>query len=194
MKTDEELRKQAQVLHDEADNLLYRKNLLENIQKTGQTCISGSYTFNLMVHRDIDIYVQLNIDQDIFRFFSIGKTITDNYEVHKASYSNHFIRHFPGFDHGLYWGILLKSQENIWKIDLWGYGPDYYHEHCVQIQELHKELDKCDRINILRIKDDLWDGDRYRNGTNAYEIYLSVISSKVSSTDQFLAWRNHCNA
>ena len=187
-KTDAELLAQALDLHTEAEALLIKVGLLETIQHFGPTLINGSYALNLMVHRDLDIAVQLQDDLDISNFFAIGTAITNRFQVLKASYSNHFIRHFPGFDHGLFWGIQLNHKGEPWKLDLWGYGPQKFAEHYAQFNQLQTDLKVVDPLTILRIKDDLFEGDSYRYGVHAYAIYSDILTADVKTTKQFLSW------
>ena len=189
-KTDEELLEQAQKLHAEAQVLLFQDGLLATIQRFGPTFISGSVALNLMVRRDIDIYVRLSNDLDITTFFAIGAAITQQLQVLKASYSNHFIRNFPGFDHGLFWGIQLNHQGQKWKLDLWGHGPHHFDEHCAQFEQLRETLKTLDQVTILRIKDALRDGDGYRYGVSGNDIYTAVLTANVRTTEQFCDWWN----
>ncbi len=135
-KTDQELLEQNQNLQAEAKALLSQDGLLATIQRFGPTFLHGSVTLNLMVRRDIDIYVRLSNNLDITTFFAIGAAITQQFQVLKASYSNHFIRNYPGFDYGLFWGIQINHQNKKWKLDLWGHGPRHFDEHCAQFEQL----------------------------------------------------------
>lgn len=187
-KTDEELLEQAQKLHIEAQVLLFQDGLLAIIQRFGPTFLHGSVELNLLVRRDIDIYVQLSDDLDITTFFAIGTAITQQLQVIKASYSNHFIRNYPGFDHGLFWGIQINNQSQKWKLDLWGHGPHHFDKHCAQFEQLREKLKTLDQVSILRIKDELRDGDGYRDGVSSNDIYTSIITANVRTTEQFCDW------
>lgn len=184
-KTDAELLEQAQSLYAEAQALLLQDGLLTVIQRFGPTFISGSAALNLMVRRDIDIYVRLPHDLDVATFFAIGAAITHQFQVFKASYSNHFIRNFPGFDHGLYWGIRLGCQGQRWKLDLWGHGAGHFDEHCAQLEQLQEALKTVDQVTVLRIKDAFRDGDGYRDGVTGYNIYTAVLTANVRTAEQF---------
>ena len=190
-KTDEELLEQAQRLHAEAENLLVQEDLLATIQRFGPASIVGSYALNLMVRRDIDIYFQLSDDLDIGTFFAIGAAITQHFRVLKASYSNHFIRNFPGFDHGLFWGIQLSHLGQKWKVDLWGHGAKQFAEHYAQSVQLEAALQAIDPVTILRIKEGLRAGDGYRDGVSGNSIYTAVVTENARSIEQFCDWWNN---
>ncbi len=186
--TDEALLERAGQLHSEAQALLFEDGLLAAIQSFGPTFVSGSVALDLLVRRDIDIYVQLAGDLDTSAFFEIGAAITRKFQVLKASYSNHFIRNFPGFDHGLFWGIQINHHDRKWKLDLWGYGPGHFTEHCTRFERLREALRAVNPATILRIKDELRDGDGYRYGTSGNDIYTAVLTGNVRTAEQFCDW------
>ncbi len=186
--TEPALLEQAQRLSDEAYALLDQGGLLDIIQQAGHTFISGSLALNLMVRRDVDVYVQLTNDLDIAAFFALGAAITGQFQVLKASYSNHFIRNLPEFDHGLYWGIQLIYQNQPWKLDLWGYGPQHFRDHCRQLEELQQRLAPVERIEILRLKTALREGDHYRDSASGYDIYTAILTAAVKTPEQFENW------
>ena len=117
---DKEIVKHSRLLHQEASDLLNKEGLLPILRSFGATRVIGSYALAMMTWPDIDISMKLPNDQNVDLFFEIAKKIATKFQITKMSYSNHFIRNFPGFDHGLYWGIRLCYAEREWKIDLWG--------------------------------------------------------------------------
>lgn len=191
--TDQDLRRQNYELCTEANVLLLEYGLLDIIQKIGPAIVGGSLALNLMGRRDIDIYVQLSNGQEISHFFALGGTIATKFEVLKASYSNHFIRHFPGFDHGLFWGIQLNHNNRRWKLDLWGYGPQHFENHCLQFRKLQESLAAVEPLTILRLKDAFREDETYRDGITGFEIYTAVIEGNVKTAKEFNKWRTANN-
>jgi hypothetical protein len=187
-KTDQELLDQHQALADELQSLLIQEGLLAAIQVFGLAAVGGSSALGLLVRRDVDVSVRLKEDMDTATFFAIGAAITKQFLVQKASYSNHFIRNWPGFDHGLYWGIQLKHQGVVWKLDLWGYGPQPFDAHRRRHVALSHSLAALERIAILRLKDDLHDGEGYRYGATGPDIYTAMITGGVRDARQFEQW------
>lgn len=187
-KSDEKLIEQSQQRQMEAQALLFDAGLLSTIQKFGPVFLHGSVKLDLLVRRDIDIYVQLPNDLDRTAFFAIGAAINQQFQVLKASYSNHFIRNFPGFDHGLFWGIQINHQGQKWKLDLWGYGPAHFDEHCAQFEHLQDSLKTIDPLTVLRIKDALRNEDGYRDGVAGNDIYTAVMTANIKTPEQFDEW------
>ena len=195
--TDKEIFKHSRSLRNEAGNLLNHEGLLPLLKSFGTTRVIGSYTLDTMTWRDIDISMILPDEQDVELFFEIGRRIATKFEITKMSYSNHFIRNFPGFDHGLYWGIQLLYADQEWKIDLWGYGETDYETHIADFDVLHNQLQQADRTAILRIKHAVSQRPDYRGDVyNSMAIYRAVLKGKVKSLEEFNAWierNSHAN-
>ena len=186
---DKDIIEHSRLLQVEASNLLNHEGLLPMLKSFGTTRVIGSYTLDTMTWRDIDISIELPDEQDVELFFEIGNRIATKFQVTKMSYSNHFIRNFPGFDHGLYWGIQLLYAEQEWKIDLWGYGETDYHKHLDDFDALHNQIRQADRSAILRVKHAVSQYPDYRGDVyNSMAVYRAVLTEKVTSLEEFNAW------
>jgi hypothetical protein len=187
--TDEEIVRHSKRLHQEASELLDKEGLLPMLKSFGTTRVIGSYTLDTMTWPDIDISMNLPKEQNIELFFEIAKRIATKFEITKVSYSNHFIRGFPGYDHGLYSGIQLRYNGREWKIDLWGYDDTDYHTHMAEFDTLYRQLQQADQLAILRIKHIICQHSDYRgNIYNSMAIYRAVLEDKVETVDEFNAW------
>ena len=186
---DKEILAHSRLLREEASNLLNNEGLLTLLEQYGTTRIIGSYTLDTMTWRDIDISMILPNAHDVDLFFEIGTKIAKKFQVTKMSFSNHYIRNLPGFDHGLYWGILLLFNEQEWKIDLWGYGETDFGTHMEEFDTLHKDIQNADRTSILRIKHTISQRPDYRGDVyNSMAVYRAVISDNVTTLEEFNRW------
>ena len=187
--TDKELLEYSRLIRDEASDLLNNEGLLKLLEIYGTTRVIGSYTLNTMTWRDIDISMVLPDEQDVGLFFEIGTKMAMKFQITKMSYSNHFIRNFPGFDQGLYWGTLLLYKEHEWKIDLWGYGETDFNAHMANFDLLHKEIKRADRTALLRIKHEISQRPDYRGDVyNSMAVYSAVLTDKVATLGEFNKW------
>ena len=187
---DKEILTHSRFLHDEATNLLSNAGgLLPLLKSYGTTRVIGSYTLDTMTWRDIDISMILPDKQDVGLFFEIGSEMAAKFQITKMSYSNHFIRNFPGIDHGLYWGTMLLYNEQEWKIDLWGYGETDFNTHMEEFDTLHKDIQHADRTSILRIKHTISQRQDYRGEVyNSMAVYRAVISHDITTLEEFNRW------
>ncbi len=189
MMCDEEIVKYSRMLRREATELLDKEGLLSMLKAVGTTQVIGSYALDTMTWPDIDISMNLPDAQNVEVFFELAKSIATKFEITKMSYSNHNIRNFPGFDHGLYWGILLRYAGREWKVDLWGYNDTDYQRHITEANELSCQLQQADHLAILRIKHVICQHPEYRgNVYNSMAIYRAVLEDKVESVDAFKTW------
>lgn len=187
--SDEKILTHARLLREEATKLLHDEGLLSILTAFGKTRVIGSYTLDTMTWRDIDISMILPDEQDIGLFFEIGKRIATKFQITKMSYSNHFIRNFPGFDHGLYWGTMLQFNEQDWKLDIWGYGENDFNAHMAGFDVLHTKIKQADRTSLLRIKHEISQRPDYRGDVyNSMAVYQAVIEEKITSVKEFDDW------
>ena len=77
--TDKELLEQAQMLRNEASDLLNKEGLMTLLTSFGTTRVIGSYTLETMTWRDIDISMVLPDEQDVGLFFEIGAKLSVSY-------------------------------------------------------------------------------------------------------------------
>ena len=186
---DAEIIKHSKLLHQEASELLDKEGLFPMLSAFGTTQVIGSYALDTMTWPDIDISMNLPNEENIELFFELAKRIATKFQITKMSYSNHYIRGFPGFDHGLYWGTQLHYKGREWKIDLWGYDDTDYKTHIAEADTLRRQLQRADRVAILRIKHIICQHPDYRgNVYNSMAIYRAVLEDKVESVDAFNAW------
>lgn len=187
--SDKEIVEYARQLRQEATALLDKEGLLSMLKAVGTTQVIGSYALDTMTWPDIDISMNLPQAQNVELFFELAQRIATKFEITKMSYSNHYIRNFPGYDHGLYWGIQLRYAGTEWKVDLWGYNDTDYQRHIAEANELFRQLQQADRLAILRIKYVICQQPEYRgNVYNSMAIYRAVLEDKVESVDGFNAW------
>ncbi len=195
MMVDIDVVEHSELLRQEADKILHVEGLLPLLNTFCTTRVIGSYALDLMTWPDIDISMVLPHQQDVDLFFDIGKKIALRFHITKISYSNHYIRDFPGFDHGLYWGIRILFAEKEWKIDLWGYGESDYKMHMAEFDMLHNRLQYVDRTTVLSIKNTISQRPDYRGEVyNSMAVYEAVLSGKVATVQEFERWiERNCN-
>jgi hypothetical protein len=191
MFSDDGLLAQAARLREEAHSLLYDKGLLEVVRSVGPACVIGSFALDLMTWRDLDISVQLSDEKDIPGFFDIGRKIIDRFQVSRMTYTNPVLHPDFPFDRGFYWGIHILHSGQTWKVDLWGYGEDDYHENLQKFARLSEQLSNGDRLAILRIKNEVCERPEYHHEVISLDIYEAVAKDHIKTVEEFDEWLAH---
>jgi hypothetical protein len=182
-----------ETLRAEADEILWERGLHCLLSGYGEVHPTGSYALQLMVWRDLDIYL-VSPGITVGAFFRLGHQVASLLEAPRMHYRNERISATPGLPRdGLYWGIYLGDERaGAWKIDLWALDEeehDRLHAHQDAIEE---RLDVETRYRILRIKSAAWTQPGYRQCYSSQDIYQAVLDHGVADENAFNAYlREH---
>ena len=173
------------LLHREADDILYNKELLSTLKKFGQPHITGSYALNLMTWRDLDIYLETeNINEEIF--FKLGAIIQNQLDPVKMSYRNERKDQTKGLPAGLYWGVYLGNErKGAWKIDIWAIEADECRQRLQFCNALAERITPSAKQIIFSIKSQCWQDPEYRRSYTSLDIYEAVLDKAVVSIEEF---------
>ena len=190
----EALKNINELIHTEADILLYERGLLPILKQFGAPHVTGSYALNLMTWRDLDIYLETN-DMTEENFFKLGMTINKAFNPMKMSYRNERMSKTEGLPFGLYWGIYLGNErKGAWKIDLWAMDANECKQRLQFCDDIAARLTPSATEVIMAIKSACWQDAEYRRSYNSNDIYESVLSGRVNNIEQFreyLKYRRH---
>jgi hypothetical protein len=165
-----------------ADLLLADKNLIETLSKFGKIHFTGAYSYDLMMHGDIDISVVRDEKYTVEEIFEIFKQL-----YFQGKFRSYFIggdwddpRKGQEFPDGYYIGLKEKVNGEKWKFDIWFVNETEYAKrnfnHNLETSPIEqKEL-------ILECK-------KYRNDNKisitGQEIYDMVIGEKWKNLEDF---------
>lgn len=170
----------VQIRH-EAETVLHGQGLLAMAQRLGETFVGGSYLLDLMVWRDLDLYIKAP-DVSISDFFSLGAEVTERFGAWKSFFTDNR----AGDPRGLYWGIRLGDpREGAWKFDIWAVDAARFDDVVQQAGKFVDRLTAESRDAILQIKEKYWDDPRYRGTITSATIYAAVIDSGVRTVAEF---------
>lgn len=141
----------------------------------------GSYNYELMCWRDLDLYV-LDPHHDLKKCFEIGYELTQRLAAKKSRFTNNL-----GADpNGFYWGIKVGDErQGAWKIDLWFLDAAGYEQHLKYCNNLRVRLTPQTRTAILRIKEAYWRRREYRDTITSDLIYRAVLDHDVRTVLDF---------
>jgi hypothetical protein len=170
-------------IKQEADLLLYQQGLYAVLEAYGQPFIAGSYAYDLMTWRDLDIY--FTGDCDFQKFFNLGYKITASLKAYKSFFTDN-----RGLSpDGLYWGIRLGDiQAGAWKIDIWHFSKQDYQDQVRNCDMIKNRLTDETRKAIIEIKSHFCMKPGYRDTITSDDIYKAVFEFGVRNVEQFMKY------
>src|SRR5690348_13439367 len=114
----EQLRAKSRQVKRHADALLQEAGLIARLQHYGEVLFTGSYAIDLMVNRDIDLYVvHPELAED--RVLDALRSLILQSFFHGYLYYD-FLKHpSAGFPNGYYIGLKIPFRDEEWKLDIW---------------------------------------------------------------------------
>ncbi len=171
-------------LKREADQLIEAACLPDLLANYEEWFIGGSYSYDLMCWRDLDIYV-LDRTRDLKSCFAVGYEVTQRLAARKSRFTNN-VGQFEAGPDGLYWGIKLgDSRHGEWKLDLWFLDEAGYKEHARYSASMREQLSTETRSAILTIKESYWRRSEYRDTITSHMIYRAVLDEGVRTVSHF---------
>ncbi len=182
-----ELTKISKEWKSKADRLLSERGLIETLSKFGAVHFTGAYSYDLMMHGDIDISVVRDQEFSVEEVFQIFREL-----YFQGKFRSYFIggdwddpRKGKEFPKGYYIGLKEKLDGERWKFDIWFVSEKEFANRndnpaLGTASEQQKEL-------ILLCK-------QYRNehkiAITGQEIYDKVLGKEWKSIDDFKAILN----
>jgi hypothetical protein len=164
-----------ETLKAEADLLIDDCGIHKLLVAYEEWFIGGSYSYDLMCWRDLDIYV-LDPEHDLKQCFEIAYVLTTRLDAKKSRFTNNI----GGEPNGLYWGIKLGDVlEGAWKLDVWFMERLSYAQHANYAAEMRARLSAETRSAILEIKEAYWHRPEYRDTITSDLIYSAVLDKGV---------------
>jgi len=168
-------------LKSEAGQLVLACGLPELLATYAGWFIGGSYSYDLMCWRDMDVYV-LDPQHDLKRCFEIGYELTHRLSAKKSRFTNNV----GSTPNGFYWGIKLGDErQGAWKLDVWFLDSESYDEHASYSNSLRERLTTENRNVILMIKEAYWRRREYRDTVTSDMIYRAVLDKGVKNVSDF---------
>lgn len=183
-----QLEERSQALRAEADALLWGIGLHPLLERYGQARVSGSHALDLMVWRDLDIYL-VNEDLPLAGFFHLGGQLAELLTPARMHFRNERATKTQGLPVGLYWGVYLGNErEGAWKIDIWAVAPAQFMVLETSHDHVQRRLTAAARRTILEIKAQCWMKPGYRRTFSSWDIYEAVLDQGVVDLGSFDAY------
>jgi hypothetical protein len=171
-----------------ADELLRSTGLLSLVGHYGQTCATGSYAYDLMTWRDIDLCVATE-DLSVGTMFRLGAALAALPHVGSMYYRNEFVMQTQGNPLAVFWCVdfYLPEQEK-WKVDLLFAGAEEVGRVLLPGRQLQERLTPEAREAILHIKAVLCRRPAYRQEYGSQAVYRAVTEGNVRTVEEWEAW------
>ena len=171
-------------LKHEADGLMVACHLADLLAPYPRWFVGGSYSYDLMVWRDLDVYV-LDLTHDLKVCFDVALALTDRLPAWKSRFTNNL-----GLEpNGYYWGLKTGNERaGAWKLDLWFLDQAGFDSHRNYTATMNERLTTETRAAICAIKESYWRNAEYRKTVTSDHIYRAVLDHGVRGVAEFEQW------
>lgn len=181
-----EAREYSNKIKQVANKLLKETNLVNLLEQFGEVILGGSYSYDLMVDRDLDFGLAVSSITPEMRA-EIVKTFAKQSWAYKVKIVDRV--NFKPLSHleaprGLFLGLTIPFPDERWNIDVWfmvaeHVGKDPLAKRMESATEEQKDV-------MLDIKYALMKSGQKEKGTTSAEIYKAVLDKGVLSTEEFV--------
>jgi len=177
-------------LKKEAEALLESKEIIEKLARFGRVEITGSYFYNLMTWRDIDLCLVVG-KPDPQLMMEIGKTLAGISGLATMYYRNEFVLKTPKNPEGMFWCLEILCNKKLWKIDILVANEKTVHRVIEPGKDLMRILTPEKRGTILKLKSKLSKLKDYRIKFRSTDIYDAVLYGKVTTLKEWELWKRN---
>ena len=168
----------ATSIHDNAKQLLKFKKIESTIQEQGNLVYTGSYALNLMTWNDIDMQIIFKDDVKPIDgmtklhnlFIRDPETLESQIIIFQGDYK-------PKMPRGIYLGIKINAPQcgGVWKLDLWSLAKPDFEKNRMLIEKLKSQLTPESRDLILKIKQELMEGNNRVPQMGSHILYQAIL-------------------
>jgi hypothetical protein len=175
-------------LRSEADAVLAKSKIADRLARFGRVEFTGSYRYDLMTWRDIDMCLVIKAP-DPATMFEIGRRLTGIEGLATMYYRNEFVLKTPGNPRCMFWILELMHKRKLWKIDILVADEKKVARITAPGRLLMKRLTPESRETILKLKTRLCKLKEYRRKFRSTDIYDAVLSERVKTLKEWERWR-----
>ena len=174
-------------LKKEAEKVIEQTGITTILSRYGETSYIGSYVFDLMTRRDIDICLSVMRPNPTIAF-EIGSVVAEIPNVASMYYRNEYVLQTIGNPHGIFWCAEIVTDLGKWMFDILITTNAEITRVRRSIILPNPPLPVGLRRAILEIKSVLSTTDGYRKDYRSTDIYRAVIQDGVRSYHEWKKW------
>ncbi len=178
----------SNALKIEADKLIKNSNIIKILSRYGNIIFTGSYSYNLLTWRDIDICLVVGSDPTPELMFKIGADLLKINNIATMYYRNEFILKTEGNPKGMFWCTEIMFNNKLWKVDILVSTKKTSDEIVKAGLVIKSKVTPEKRQIILEIKDVLSQDKNYRKEFRSTDIYEAVFKNDVCTLDEWKIW------
>ena len=180
------LLKKQKELHSEGSQLLAQEDLMGILNTYGKVEVGGSYVYELLSHRDLDLgIISETLTKDTFGEMVGG--LASLSAVIKIKTSDRVNFRTPNEDRpqGYWIGVSYILGGETWNIDIWYQKSEWQVDETAKWIERLSKLSEEQRMTILKLKEELRSQGRYGVGKDyqSVDIYKAVLENNIHSTE-----------
>lgn len=179
---------EAQKLKKQADDILAETNILGILSDFGKPVLTGSYTYNLLTRRDIDICLVVSRPTPEL-MFKLGSRIAALPNIGSMYFRDEFVLQTKGNPKAMFWCIeLLASRKRTWSFDILVADTKTVNRVTQPGIKMMKKMTAEKRKIILNLKGRLCRHEKYRIDFRSTDIYEAVLKHNISSLREWKKW------
>ncbi len=132
----------------EAERLMRQTSLIESLSRIGSTKVGGSFSYRLMVDRDIDIHVLTLLGRNSLplRARACQELLRSISNIHKLKLVD-FVNHPRDSTkpRGIWIGLKIDFNGHVWNVDIWLVES----EADLRMQDNHLTIREVDQLKLL---------------------------------------------
>lgn len=189
------LLQESKRIKSQADKILKESGIVEILSEYGEVKIAGSYSLDVMLRPDLDLYVVaekhdwdkvIDIQSKIIK----RKYFRDVYFIDWLNFENKqtgLVEEWIPSIKGYYFATVIPIEDQRFKMDIWLITKEYDKsaELTDHFRKLLNNADESKKLVILEIKNAMRQGKKYIDGVDGKLIYKAVLENGITNIEDF---------
>lgn len=173
----------ANQLSNDAEVIIADTRVKEIFSKIGTVNFVGSYKLGLMFRPDIDLAV-ISKSPNRESAVKITSELLLSGKFQTIGFADWFSYQGKNLKKGYYWELVYVYKGVYWKFDVW-YSTKEEDDSIEPTERKRILLEKNPSAKeiILRLKNEFFDGIKYKNKVNGNRIYRAVLEHRVTNAE-----------
>lgn len=168
------LLKYSQQLHTDAKQVIELTDFIKIFSVLGKVVFTGSFETDLLYRRDIDVFILSDICSKS-QANNLTKELIDSNTFQTVGYADWTVERPANMLNGIYWQLVYYYKGDPWKFDVWYTKEEVKTIKNTEIIKQRLLKNSAARLEILQLKEKLFDGEKYHEDMNGFKIYERIL-------------------